>query len=228
MLRRTFATHGSPRMIVSDNASSFTSKEFSRFCDLKALSMLDVHHITPPWMDWLSVQYKPLRVGLKKVTGDLETRLLRVLAQYRLFPQSTMGQSSAMVLMGRQPRSRLDLVFPDLSTQVITKIDYAKRTTDKNRVERMFHIGDTVSVMNFQGRPKWLAEVLEEQFGPLTLSVVRAWSIMEKTCRSYSREYSNRTCSERLRRIQATSGESGTNSYKALNICCTASCTLQR
>ena len=57
---------------------------------------------------------------------------------------------------------------------------------------------------------------------------VRGGSIMEKTCRSYSCEYSNRTCRERLRSIQATSRESGTNSYKALNICCTASCTLQR
>ena len=35
----------------------------------------------------------------------------------------------------------------------------------------MFNIGDTVSVVNFQGRPKWLAGVLEEQFGPLTFRV---------------------------------------------------------
>ena len=31
--------------------------------------------------------------------------------------------------------------------QVTTKINNAKRMTDKNRVERMFHIGDTVSVV---------------------------------------------------------------------------------
>ena len=73
--------------------------------------------------------------------------------------------------MDRQPRSRLDLVYPDLSTQVTTKIDNAKRTTDKNRVERIFHIVDTVRVVNFQGRPKWLAGVLEEQLSPLTFRV---------------------------------------------------------
>ena len=99
----------------------------------------------------------------------METRLLRVLARYHLLPQSTTGQSPAMLLMGRQPRSRLDLVYPDLSIQVTTKKDNAKRTTDKNRFERMFHIGDTVSVVNFQGRPKWLAGVLEEQLGSLIL-----------------------------------------------------------
>ena len=32
MLRRTFATYGSPHDIVSDNASSFTSKDFFEFC----------------------------------------------------------------------------------------------------------------------------------------------------------------------------------------------------
>ena len=98
-------------------------------------------------------------------------RLLCVLAWYRLLPQSTTGQSPAMLLMGRQPWSCLDLVYPDLSTQVTTKIDNAKRTVDKNRVERMIHIRDTISVVNFQGRPKWLARVLEEQLGPLTFRV---------------------------------------------------------
>ena len=146
MLRRTFATHGSPRVIVSDNASSFTSKEFFRFCTLNGIK----------------------HVRCAPVTGDLETGLLHVLPLYRLLPQSTMGQSPAMLLMGRQPWSRVDLLYPDLSTQVTTKIDNAKRMTDKNRVESMFHIGDTVCVVNFQGRPKWLAGVLEEQLGPLT------------------------------------------------------------
>ena len=42
----------------------------------------------------------------------------------------------------------------------------------KNRVGRMFHIGNTISVVNFQGRPKWLAGVLEEQLGPLTFRVL--------------------------------------------------------
>ena len=34
---------------------------------------------------------------------------------------------------------------------------------------------------------------------------------MEKTCGSYSHEYSNRICYKRLRRIQPTSEELGTN-----------------
>ena len=37
MLRRTFATHRSSIVIVSDNAGSFTSKEFSKFCALNGI-----------------------------------------------------------------------------------------------------------------------------------------------------------------------------------------------
>ena len=37
MLRRTCVTHGSPHVIISDNTSSFTSKEFSRFCALNGI-----------------------------------------------------------------------------------------------------------------------------------------------------------------------------------------------
>ena len=171
MLRCTFATHGSPHAILSENASSFASKEFSRFCTLNGIKHFRCAPYYPFSNGLAECAVQTIKNGLKKVTGDLETRLLHVLARYRLLLQSTTGQSPAMLLMGHQPRSRLDLVDPDLSTQVTTKIDNAKRTTDKNRVERMFHIGGTVSVVNFQGKQKWLAGVLEEQLGPLTFRV---------------------------------------------------------
>ena len=32
----------------------------------------------------------------------------------------------------------------------------------------MFHIEDAFNEVNFQGRPKWLSEILEEQIGQLT------------------------------------------------------------
>ena len=171
MLRRTFATHGSPHVVISDNASSFTCKEFSRFCALNGIKHVRCAPYHPSLNGLVECAVQTIKSGLKKVAGDLEMRSLCVLTRYCLFPQSTTGQSPAMVLMGCQPRSRLDLVYPDLSTQVITKIDNAKRMTDKNRVERMFHIGDTISVVNFQGRPKWLGGDLQEQLGPLTFRV---------------------------------------------------------
>ena len=47
-----------------------------------------------------------------------------------------------------------------------------KKSTDKNRLERMFHIEDAVSVVNFQGSPEWFTGILEEQIGP---PIFRLW-----------------------------------------------------
>ena len=153
MLWRTFATHGSPHVIVSDNASSFTSQEFSRFCALNGIKHVSSAPYNPSSNGLPERAVQTIKSGLKRATGDLETRLLRVLARYRLFCNQQRVNSPAMLLMGRQPRSRLDLMNPDLHTHFTTKIDNAKRTMDKNRVEKMFHIEDTVSLVNFQG---WL------------------------------------------------------------------------
>ena len=80
MLRRIFATHGCPHIIVSDNDSSFSSKEFSRFYILNSIKHVRCapYHSTSNRLAERAVQ--TIKSGLKKVTGDLETRLLRVLA----------------------------------------------------------------------------------------------------------------------------------------------------
>ena len=97
--------------------------------------------------------------------------------------------------MGWQSQFGLDLMYPDLSAKVTTKIHDTKISTDKNGLKRMFHTGDAVNVMNFQGRPKWLYEIFN------FLSAVRGWLPMEKTSGSYSHEYSNKICREKLRSI---------------------------
>ena len=80
MLRHTFATHGNPHVIVSNNASSFTSKEFSKFCALNGIKHVRYapDHSSSNRLAESAVQ--TIKSGLKKAPGDLETRLLHVLA----------------------------------------------------------------------------------------------------------------------------------------------------
>ena len=51
-LRHSFAIHGIPSVIVSDNGTCFTSKEFSNFCQKN-----DIRHVT-------SAPYHPSTNGL--------------------------------------------------------------------------------------------------------------------------------------------------------------------
>ena len=166
------------------------------------LSLLEMHHIMLPQMAWQSAQWKPLRVGFKKFQVIWKLNYCPILCITAIND----GSLTINAING------LDLVYPDSYAKVTTEIYDTKRSMDKNRLERMFHIGDAVSVVNFQGRPKWLSGILEEQIGSLTFRVrLEDNPPMKKTCKSYSHEYSNRTYREKHWRIQLISEESGTN-----------------
>ena len=56
-----------------------------------------------------------LKEALKKTTGDMEMHLARFLFQYRITPHTTTGCSPAELLLGRKPRTHLDLIHPESS-----------------------------------------------------------------------------------------------------------------
>ena len=118
-LRCLFARFGLPECIVSDNGTCFTSAEFKEF-----LKKHGINHI-------LSAPYHPSTNGLaeravqvvkrglrKEVKGSMRSRLAIVLFAYHLTAQSATGQSPSELLLGRRPRSRLDLLKPNTAERV--------------------------------------------------------------------------------------------------------------
>ncbi|KAL5474573.1 hypothetical protein EMCRGX_G026540 [Ephydatia muelleri] len=99
-LRNIFSTHGLPEMLVSDNGSAFTGIEFQTCGKEWYLAYIQGGH------------------PILKTTGDVQTRLARFLFQYRLTPHSSTGLSPTEMLLGRCPRSHLDLIHPDTSVKV--------------------------------------------------------------------------------------------------------------
>ena len=171
-LRSIFATHGLPEMLVTDNASIFTSEEFTLFTKQNG-----IRHVT-------SAPYHPASNGLaeravqtfkefmKKTSGDsLNTRVSRFLFQYRISPHSTTGISPAELLLGRRPRSRLDLMLPDISSQVHQKQQTQKVNHDKHSRLRTFQIGDNVQIRDFPTGTGWLPGVITKASGPLSFRV---------------------------------------------------------
>ena len=119
-LPATFATHGIPTTLVSDNGSNFCSEEFEDF-----LTKNGIHHRkTAPYhpssngLAERAVQI--FKDGMKKMSeeGSLETRVSRFLFKYRITPHSTTGVSPAEMLMGHEPRSRLDFLHQDIRSRV--------------------------------------------------------------------------------------------------------------
>ena len=168
-LLQTFATHGLPAQLVSDNGSPFTSEEFAQFCRNNGIQHIRSAPYHPASNGLAERAVQTVKNGLRKTVGpNLETRLYRFLAMYRLTPQTTTGESPAELLLKRRPRSRLDLTCPDIQGKVLSKQSSSLRDRCN---ERSFFCGDAVWSMNFAGAPKWLPGVLETQTGPVSFTV---------------------------------------------------------
>ena len=118
-LRTIFATHGLPERIVTDNGSVFTSEEFENFLHGNGIAHTRTAPYHPASNGLAERSVQTFKQGIKRLKeGTVETKLSRFLLKYRLTPHSTTGRSPAELLLGRQPRSRLDLLHPDVSGRV--------------------------------------------------------------------------------------------------------------
>jgi len=119
VLRPLFARFGVPETVVTDNGPGFVSQEFEHF-----LRSNGIHHPTSapyhPALNGLAERaVQTVEKGLKKEkSGNLTVRLAKVLLAYRITPQSTTGTSPAELLLGRRPRTRLDLLKPNTAERV--------------------------------------------------------------------------------------------------------------
>ena len=171
-LRETFAAHGIPRTIVSDNGTPFVSREFEQFCQLNGINHITCSPYHPASNGQAERAVQTIKNGLRKTGQDsLEARLFHFLLTYNITPHSTTGEAPSVLLMKRRLRTRLDLVRPDLEAKVETKQGQMKDRHDSKSKDRQFFIGDSVYARNFLGKPKWLAGVIEENRGPVTFVV---------------------------------------------------------
>ena len=156
VLRNLFATHGIPELIFSDDGTSFTSEEFGTFCKRNGIRHKTSAPYHPASNGLAERAVQVVKTGLRKNTkGSMDLRLAQILFKYRLQPHSTTGVTPAELLIGRKPRTHLDLLHPDLSKRVEDKQSSQKQYHDSTRTgERRFNEGDTVYARNFQsGEP---------------------------------------------------------------------------
>ena len=120
-------------------------------------------------MGWLKEQSRLSKSFLKKPAEDsLQTRLSRFLLQHRITPHTMTGTSPAELLLGRRPRTQLDLAVPDLNNKVdYRKQQHKKDHHDKFRKERHFQVGDAVHARKFPSNDAWIPGTIIKARGPL-------------------------------------------------------------
>lgn len=161
-LLSVFSREGYPDVIVCDNGPQFASAEFTKFLNDRAIRL--VHSsIYYPQANGLVERFNRVFKDFVQV-AMLEQRPLRqavtdYLAIYRCTPHATTGVAPSVLLHGRLPRTRLDVVghpsptfFSDpaselcrLRQRVKSKQGYSKEYTDRRRAAKK----TTVSVGDF-------------------------------------------------------------------------------
>ena len=133
-LRSTFATHGLPTTIVCDNGTNLCSVDFEEFLRKNGIQYRRTapYHTASNGLVEGAVQ--TFKDAMKKMTkeGSLEMQLSQFRFKYRITPHTTTEMTPAEMLMGRKPKSRLDLIH------------LQKEQHDKTSVDRRLQPGDDV------------------------------------------------------------------------------------
>ena len=150
-LRSIFAQFGIPETLVSDNGPQFASEDFRSFCHSNGIHQVLVAPYHPSSNGLAERAVQTFKVGLKKLAeGTLADRVSRLLFSYRITPHSKTGRTPAELLFGgRQLRSRLDLLKPDLARKVGKIQEHQKANHDQKTKTPAFEEGEEVFVKNY-------------------------------------------------------------------------------
>ena len=167
-LRTLFARLGLPDQVISDNGPQFTSECFRMFMcknGIRHVTGAPYHPATNGQAERLVQSFKRAMKAEKR-ERTAQHKLDRFLLSYRNSPQATTGQSPAQLLLGRNIKSRLDLVKPSVEREVNSKL-----IQNEYRPPKGFAKGQAIWFRNYHLGPKWLVGTVEEQTGPVSYRV---------------------------------------------------------
>ena len=172
MLRSLFARFGIPSQIVSDNGPQFRSEEFSIFVrnnGIRHIFSAPYHPATNGAAERLVQSFKSALKASKHEKASIQTKLDQFLSKYRISPQATTGESLAKLMFGRNVRTRLDLLRPELQQKVAQK---QQVQTQRGGKMREFVQGQTVQCRDYRsGQAKWMPGMIVSRTGPVSYVV---------------------------------------------------------
>ena len=172
-LRVTFANHGLPEIVVSDNGPAFLSKEFEEFMKRNGLRHVKSAPYHPSTNGLVERAVQTFKRAMKKQSGTLQTRLSRFLFKYRTTPHTTTGISPSELRWGTKLRSHLTLLQPDVRKTVRYAQHKQMVRCDQHARQRSVEIDDDVFVRNYSNsKLPWTAGKVIESTSPISAKVV--------------------------------------------------------
>ena len=174
-LRLLVARWGIPVQIVTDNGPQFASQAFERFTSLNHIKHITTSPYHPATNGLAERFVQTLKQALRSSTKDGRTfqhRLASFLMNYRNARHATTEESPARLMIGRDVRSRLHLLTPDLAGTVAKNqsVQVQARATAR---DRSFEVGDWVMVRDYRrpGTERWCQAQVKAKVGPKTYHV---------------------------------------------------------
>ncbi|XP_053686293.1 uncharacterized protein K02A2.6-like [Sabethes cyaneus] len=173
ILDDVFTAYGAPITLVSDNGPQFTAAEFDSFLQANGVKF---HKLSAPYHPATNGQaeryVQTIKNALKAMNttnNTLQTNINKFLQQYRRAPHAETGESPAKLFLGRNVRTRLDLVRPqNLNTRISEKQQAAFDPSF-----RSFELGQHVYVLSGNPRmDKWISGIVAARLGDLHYEVV--------------------------------------------------------
>lgn len=170
--REIFARYGVPQCFVTDNGRTFIPTDFRAFLKRNGVNFKYTASYNPATNGQAERFVQTLKNALLRMDANATNvyeKLCKMLLQYRSALHAITNKSSAKLFLGRQMRTRLDLLFP--LKEKIRILDH-----DNNK---KFIIGERVACRNYIGRDKWRFGEIKDSCGKLhyfiTLDDGRTW-----------------------------------------------------
>ena len=165
VLRDTFARFGLPKSLVSDNGTSFSSEAFYGFMQSNGIEHIRTAPYHPNSNGLAERAVRTVKSGLKKIKGDsFRVRLCRFLLNYRRAPTTSTEVSPALRMLGRNIRSRLDLLCP-------SAVEGSNPDDVKDSPSKSFSPGDSVWSRDYGSGPNWVPSNVRSRIGNAMLEL---------------------------------------------------------
>ena len=168
VLRELFAKYGMPVHCVSDNRPQFRGEEFTHFLKMNGVKHVRVapYHAASNGLAERMVQsFKNRMKACKCSKLSIQQRIDNFLLTYRSTNHPTTGRTPARLFLGRELRTRLSLLRPNVGEKVMDSQAKQKATHDVHPKFREFYPGDRVFVKDLRKEDTWWPGWVAEQSG---------------------------------------------------------------
>ena len=132
-----FARHGIPEIVISDNATQYTStvfKEFSQKWDFKHITISPRHSQS----NGLAEKYVQIVKNLMEKAKRGKRNLLQCILEYRATPVDNLA-SPAQLLYGRQVRSIVPTSSTKLNPRIIPQTEVLQRRNNRQQQQKFYY-----------------------------------------------------------------------------------------